>query len=514
MHPSTRVANWQVNQTTLPDGLATVNASFSGASTLSAWLQTVGASTTPGQIVLNTNKHDLNGVVAPTQAWITLNDAAAGNPVMQLTFNTPVGATNQCGRVLFNEYHVETRPAGITSSNKPFPTECVSGPLTAQEKLLEYSLFDLTNSGGPPSLSPTSANFGTEYIGFTTAAQNFTWTNNSIFSASVSAAPTTGDFAVVSNNCTGVASGASCTIGVVFTPTVTGARTGTLSVVSNGATLTASLTGNGAQALVLSASGLAFGNTDVGASATQSLTLRNAATAAIALTGVSVTGDYTLANGCGSSLAAGATCTVQITFTPTTTGTRTGQASFSGQTAALTGNGVDFSTAFPTASGSVVAGLSVTPAVSLLPIAGFSAPVSVTCTTTAPGSTCAASVSSVVPSSTAGVSVTITTTAKYSVIGYGGFGFQGRGRGGLLALLALSSAGLLWRWRGRTGAVGRSVWSVLAFVATCGLLSGCGSKTPVSNAVYTVPGPYTYTLTATDGFLTHSATYTLTVTSK
>ena len=513
--PFNSVVNWHVGQTPLPDGEATVNTSFSGASTLSTWLQTVNASTTPGQILLQNNKHDLDGVVAPTQAWITLNDAAAGNPVMQLTFNTPVGATNQCGRVLFNEYHVENRANGTPSPyNQSFPTECVSGPLTPQEKLLEYSLFDLTNSGGPPSMTPSTMDFGTEYLGFTTPAQNFTWTNNSIFSASVSSSAATGDFAVVSNNCNSVASGASCTIGVVYKPTVTGAETGTLSVISNGTTLTASLTGNGAQALVLSASGLTFGNTDVGASVTQSMTLHNAAPAAIPITSVAVTGDYTLADGCSSSLAAGATCTVQITFTPTTTGPRVGQASFNGQTAALNGNGVDFSTAFPAASGNVVAGLSITPSVNVLPIAGFSAPVSLTCTTTAPGSTCKVSVASVVPSSTAGVTITITTTSQYGVIGYGGVGFRARGLGGLLTLLALSSAGLLWRWRDRAGALRRSVWTVLAFAAACGLMSGCGSKTPAANAVYTAAGPYTYTVTATDGFLTHSTTYTLNVTSK
>jgi hypothetical protein len=512
--PFNTVANWAVNQATLPDGLATVNASFSGASALSAWLQTVGASTTPGQIILNTNKHDLNGVVAPTQAWITLNDAAAGNPVMQLTFNTPVGATNQCGRVLFNEYHVETRPTGTTPYNKIFPTECTGGPLTAQEKLLEYSLFDLTNSGGPPTMTPSTMDFGTEYLGFTTPAQTFKWTNNSIFAASVSTATATGDFAVVSNTCSNVASGASCTIGVVFKPTVVGPEAGTLSVVSNGTTLTASLTGTGAQALVLSTSSLTFGNTDVGASVTQGMTVHNAAPAAIPITGVAITGDYTLANGCSSTLAAGATCALQITFTPTTTGTRSGQVSVSGQTASLTGNGVDFSTAFPTATGSVIGGLAVTPSISVLPIAGFSAAVTLKCTTTAPGSTCTVNTGSVVPSPTAGVTITITTTAQYGVIGFGGLGFKTRGIGGLLALLALSSAGLMWRWRDHAAALRRSVWMLVAFTVVCGLLSGCGGKTPAANAVYTIPGPYAYTVMATDGFLTHSATYTLTVTSK
>ena len=113
--------------------------------------------------------------------------------------------------------------------------------------------------------------------------------------------------------------------------------------------------------------------------------------------------------------------------------------------------------------------------------------------------------------------VVITTTAQYGVVGYAGTllnaRFQ-RGWGGLLTLLALASSGALWRWRGSTHALRRSLWMLLAFLASFGLLSGCGSKTPAAKAVYTTPGSYAYTVTATDGFLTHSATYNLTVTSK
>ena len=95
--PFNGVVNWQVNQAQLPDGIATVDTTFSDGQTLSQWLQLVGATTTPGQMAINTLRHDLNGVIAPTQSWLTLNDAAQGNPVMQFTFNTPVAAANQCG---------------------------------------------------------------------------------------------------------------------------------------------------------------------------------------------------------------------------------------------------------------------------------------------------------------------------------------------------------------------------------------------------------------------------------
>ena len=45
-------------------------------------------------------------------------------------------------------------------------------------------------------------------------------------------------------------------------------------------------------------------------------------------------------------------------------------------------------------------------------------------------------------------------------------------------------------------------------------LTGCSGKIPTQNVAYTGPGSYTVTVTATDGFLVHAATYTLAVTAK
>ena len=110
--PFNTVANWAVNQNALPDGIATIDTTFPGGQQLAQWLQLVGATTTSGQVAISTIKHDMNGVIAPTQSWMTLNEVAVSNPVMQFTFNTPIGAPNQCGRILFDEYHVENRLQG------------------------------------------------------------------------------------------------------------------------------------------------------------------------------------------------------------------------------------------------------------------------------------------------------------------------------------------------------------------------------------------------------------------
>ena len=91
------VANWNVNQPSpAPDpGTATVNTGFTDGAIMSQWLQNAGASTTAGQIQISTLRHDFNGVIPPTQPWLSLNSGGTAtdpHPTMQFTFNTPVAA--------------------------------------------------------------------------------------------------------------------------------------------------------------------------------------------------------------------------------------------------------------------------------------------------------------------------------------------------------------------------------------------------------------------------------------
>ncbi|MFG2965982.1 choice-of-anchor D domain-containing protein [Streptomyces sp. NPDC048288] len=81
------------------------------------------------------------------------------------------------------------------------------------------------------------------------------------------------------------------------------------------------------------------------ASGAQTVTVTNTGTAAATVSGVTVTGDFAQTNTCGTSIAAGASCTVAVTFTPTASGTRTGDLSIAGNasngttTVALSGTG-------------------------------------------------------------------------------------------------------------------------------------------------------------------------------
>jgi hypothetical protein len=136
----------------VPDQIGHIDQTFPRGVQLAKWLQFVGASPEYAEIALQDIRKDQNGVVAPTQSWMTV---ANPSDTVQFTFNTPVGAATaqQCGRVLFNEYHVEDTEANPTTG-LTFPNECATGAFTPQEKLLEFDLFDLSTAVSP-DIPPT-----------------------------------------------------------------------------------------------------------------------------------------------------------------------------------------------------------------------------------------------------------------------------------------------------------------------------------------------------------------------
>jgi hypothetical protein len=102
-----------------------------------------------------------------------------------------------------------------------------------------------------------------------------------------------------------------------------------------------------APAMTLNPASLTFQSQAIStASAVQSITVSNTGNAPLTITQVVTTGDFNETDNCiGSAIAAGATCTVQVKFLPTATGTRTGVLTPYGNvaggqaTAALTGTG-------------------------------------------------------------------------------------------------------------------------------------------------------------------------------
>lgn len=133
----------------------------------------------------------------------------------------------------------------------------------------------LGGGGTPPTgpsltTNPASLSFSGTTVGTASASQTVTITNAGGSAASISGITASGDFSQTNNCGASLASGASCTAAVTFTPTATGSRTGTLAVAGASAASVA-LSGTG----VAVNSNLAAGKTATASSYTQSYTPAN-----------------------------------------------------------------------------------------------------------------------------------------------------------------------------------------------------------------------------------------------
>lgn len=145
------VATWTGGGTASP---YLIDMSFPKGKAFGEWLVNVGASTKLGEIALDAVKNDVGAVNATTtQKWIY--KTSGGDSVKYLSFAAPVGkpVESQCGRAVFSDIHISN-----TTGGGAFPSTCASGGFSAQEKALEFLLFDLSSclqpDGDPPKAPP------------------------------------------------------------------------------------------------------------------------------------------------------------------------------------------------------------------------------------------------------------------------------------------------------------------------------------------------------------------------
>lgn len=142
--PWPTTANWTVSGSYSNPAL--IDTSFPKGDALAKWLQAIGATTNPGQLNLTGTFVRFSAVNPPSQRWVY----SAQSP-QTYSFNTPVGTDpkDQCGRVVYSSFHVASGAGGTV-----FPAECTLGPLTPQEKVLEFMLFDLASCVQKDSETP------------------------------------------------------------------------------------------------------------------------------------------------------------------------------------------------------------------------------------------------------------------------------------------------------------------------------------------------------------------------
>jgi hypothetical protein len=155
-----KVASWAIPEKQPPaqgnPATTAVNSDIVGtfpkAVAMKDWLEKQGA-LSGGKLPIFDARHNVNAVNVDGLNWIeAVNPNEGGSKAVQyMTFNTPVGAAEDkvCGRVVFSNLHVGAgEQSGVSddpTSAAAFPDGCKTVDLSAQQKALEFMLFDLSS---------------------------------------------------------------------------------------------------------------------------------------------------------------------------------------------------------------------------------------------------------------------------------------------------------------------------------------------------------------------------------
>ena len=210
----------------------------------------------------------------------------------------------------------------------------------------------------PPILAPQPVNFpGTTTVGGSSTPRVLTLSNPNPQSITVAINTLAAGFSQTATCGATLAANASCTITVTFSPIVAGAANANVTAITSAGTVSAALTGTGAAPLppTLTPASINFGAITVGLpSRPQVVTLTNPNTISMPLTAISSSAGFVQTNTCGASVAAGASCSISIVYTPAAIGASTGtvQAAtpFGNASAALIGAGAAVALAAPEAT--------------------------------------------------------------------------------------------------------------------------------------------------------------------
>jgi len=316
-----------------------------GSSTVA--LSGTGNAVAQATVALSANAIDFGALVAgaasPAQT-VTVNNTGQA----ALTFSSiTVGGANANLFTLGGTCATGTSvPAGgsctVTVTATPTANGAFSGNLSlasnASNGAVSVALSGTVSAPAPAvTANPSAVAFGTQTIGAPAATQTVTLANKGNVALTLNGIAVSGasTVAIASKTCgTTLAVGANCTVTLAFAPTASGAAAATLAVTSNAAPLQVSISGTGttapaAKPALSEAGPVAFADTQVGKSAAvHTITLSNGGTAALKVASLVLSGaqaaDFELKGTCATdlSVAASASCTIDVGFKPTAAGQR------------------------------------------------------------------------------------------------------------------------------------------------------------------------------------------------
>jgi hypothetical protein len=211
-----------------------------------------------------------------------------------------------------------------SSSNSDLPAT-IAAPSGSSQAFL--AKINASATAGFTLTQPTSVNFGNYAVGITSSINTVRLNNyggTAVTGLSISATPAS--VFAESDSCSGtIAAGGSCSLNLTFTPNAPATRAGTLTITSSASNspITVPLTGSGSDSgyTVPSVTSLTFASQNVGtSSAPQTFTVTNQGDVSTNLNIYTDAAQFVPLNNCPSQLAAGANCTVSVTFAPSQPG--------------------------------------------------------------------------------------------------------------------------------------------------------------------------------------------------
>ncbi len=259
---------------------------------------------------------------------VTVKNSGSGPTAISITASGDFSQTNNCS----------TLSAGssctVNVSFAPTAVGNISGAITITDGAANSpQIVSLTGIGiAPLSFSPTSLAFSSVAVGSSSASKSVTLTNNSSHAFALSET-ISGNYSIAGTGTScgpTLAANSTCKIAIIFTPTATTSISGALSIVY-GATfspqnvaLSGSGTGTATAPLKFTPTTAKFTSQAIGtSSAAKTVSVKNGSGGSLTIFSVSGSGNFK-ATGCVGPLAANASCTVSITFSPSISGSITG----------------------------------------------------------------------------------------------------------------------------------------------------------------------------------------------
>jgi len=304
-----------------------------------------------------------------SQQPLRITTASLPNGTVETLYSQPIQASGGVGP--FSWSVTGALPHNLALSGSATNNVAISGTpdTAAQAAAFTVKVTDAANQSATQAytvsillepdtltLAPPSLSFAPQLIGTVSGAQVETITNTGSSPVAINSIALTGtntDYSQTNTCGSNLAPGENCPINVTVTPSQLGPSSATITITDstvgsphsvslNGVALTSGLNAT------LSAGSLTFANQVVGTtSLAQSLTLSNYGTTTLTIVSITSTANFGETNTCsGSNLASGASCTINVTFTPSATGSVNGTLSVTDnapgnpQTVSLSGMGV------------------------------------------------------------------------------------------------------------------------------------------------------------------------------